>query len=62
MQPFRCGWIIRQVSLPINLWDLIFVGLYKENDMQPVLFILSLLLGGGAVFLLIRLKRFECPP
>lgn len=30
--------------------------------MQPVLFILSLLLGGGAVFLLIRLKRFECPP
>lgn len=30
--------------------------------MQLGLFLLALLLGGGAVFLLIRLKRFECPP
>ena len=30
--------------------------------MQLVLFLLALVLGGCAVFLLIRLKRFECPP
>jgi hypothetical protein len=30
--------------------------------MRSMLFIFSLLLGGGAVFLLTRLKRFDCPP
>lgn len=30
--------------------------------MQLVLFLLALLLGGGVVFLLLKVKRFDCPP